>query len=162
MRVAGYDYARPGAYFVTICTHGKALLFGDVVDGKMWLNGCGEVAREEWIGSVARRREIALDAFVVMPNHLHAIIWLRAPSLEPPPAAPGARRAPRRAPQSLGSLIAGFKAAVTRRVRGRLPIWQRNYYEHIIRNDGDLTRIRQYIADNPARWTSDREHPHPS
>ena len=104
-----------------------------------------------------------MDAFVVMPNHLHAIAFITKY-----PAASGKAAVPR-TPQgtggrSLSALIAGFKAATTRRVNSiqRMPIaplWQRNYYEHVIRNDQDLDRIRQYVADNPARWSDDGYHP---
>ena len=172
IRLPGYDYASPGAYFVTICTHQGELRFGDVVDGEVELNEHGQIAHEEWLASEQTRQEIELDAFVIMPNHLHGIVWIREVDDEPTVGAQGVgvrerahSRAPlRRPPRSLGSFVAGFKSAVTARINrmcgtpGR-PVWQRNYWEHIIRNDTSLNQIRAYIQDNPARWAEDQLHP---
>ena len=173
IRLKGHDYTQPGAYFVTICTHERRHLFGRVVDGVMQLNAFGEIVREEWFRSAEIRREIELypEEFVVMPNHIHGIVWIveyggtndsqdivgatgRSP-LQP--------RGP--APRSLASFIAGFKSAVTKRinhVRGTpgAPVWQRNYWEHVIRTERVLNAIRQYIHDNPPRWSFDRYNPH--
>ncbi|MEW6263934.1 MAG: transposase [Thermodesulfobacteriota bacterium] len=176
IRLPGRDYTAPGAYFVTCCTHDRSCLFGDVRDGEMLLNEFGEVAAAEWRRTPAVRSDIELDEWVVMPNHLHGIIWIEASR-----AARGRPRpngvsplhggswahgcAPlRRTPRSLGSLIAGFKSITTKRINelrptARQPVWQRNYHEHIIRDDESLNRIRQYICDNPGRWLEDPENP---
>lgn len=167
IRLKGYDYTGPGAYFITICTHRRAFLFGDVVNGEMCLNRAGQVVTDEWTRSVTIRREITLDEFVVMPNHIHGIVWI-----VPVGAHVGAHGgAPlhgqallHRPPRSLGSFVAGFKASVTRGINALrqtpgAPVWQRNYHEHIIRTEESLNRIRQYILDNPVRWTLDRENP---
>jgi len=164
IRLQGYDYAQTGAYFVTIVCQGRELLFGDVVDGAMVLSPYGEIARDEWRRSAAMRAELELDAFVVMPNHVHGIVKIA--SLEEAGADVGAHgRAPlHRPPRSLGSFIAGFKAATTKRINAARqtpgqPVWQRNYYERIIRDEEELNRIRQYIVDNPACWEEDPENP---
>ena len=161
IRLSGYDYAEEGAYFVTVVTHQRECLFGGIADGEMRIDRYGEVVRDEWLRSVQIRREIELDAFVVMPNHLHGIVVIRdvgAHGRAPLPLAP------HRPPRSLGSFVAGFKSAVTKRInriRGTpgLPVWQRNYYEHIVRDERELDRVRQYIAENPLRWDQDPENP---
>ena len=162
IRLREYDYAQAGAYFVTICTQHRECLFGEIVDGRARLNAPGEVVAAEWSRSARIRREIELDSFVVMPNHVHGIVVIRdvgahgrAPLLPSPPYRP---------PRSLGSFVAGFKSAATKRInaiRGTpgLPVWQRNYYEHVIRNEDDLDRVRRYIAENPLRWEEDPENP---
>ena len=172
IRLPGYDYTSPGAYFVTICAHKGELLFGEVVEDHVALNEYGQIAHEEWLASEQIRQEIEMDVFVIMPNHLHGIVWIRDMDDEPEGGMPcvGAHekahgRAPlRRPPRSLGSFIAGYKSAVTARInrmRGipGTPVWQRNYWEHIIRDDVSLNEIRAYIQDNPARWAEDQLHP---
>lgn len=170
IRLPGYDYAQPGAYFVTVCTHNHALLFGDVAGDRVALNEYGRVAHDEWLASSQIRRELELDAFVVMPNHIHGIVWIVSRDVGAAPASRvGAHgRAPlQRAPRSLGAFIAGYKSAVTKRVNELrqtpgTPVWQRNYWEHVVRTEETLEAIRQYIADNPARWSLDRYHPAPT
>ncbi len=166
IRLHGYDYTLPGAYFVTICTAGRACLFGEVVNGEMILNEYGRIMEEEWARSGNIRREMTLDAFVVMPNHLHGVVILNSDPLGT--ATVGAHgRAPlrlERAPRSLGAFVAGFKSAATKGInalRGSpgATVWQRNYYEHIIRDDADLEATQWYILDNPARWGEDPDNP---
>jgi REP element-mobilizing transposase RayT len=161
IRLRNYDYALAGAYFVTMITRDRRCLFGDIVDGKMRLNHCGEIVQNEWENSARIRNEIELDAFVVMPNHVHGIIVItdaseRATGRSPLHSGPTKR--------SLGAVVGGFKSAVTKLIRGLRSepgtlVWQRNYFEHVIRNEESLNRIRQYIVDNPARWEFDRENP---
>ena len=161
IRLQGYDYASAGAYSVTLVTRDRQCLFGDIVDGQTRLNFWGQIARDEWEKSAQIRKEIDLDVFVVMPNHIHGIIvFTDAPE-----------RATRRSPlqsgptrRSLGAFVGGFKSVVTKRVdelRGSpgMPVWQRNYFEHVIRNEDSLIRMRRYILDNPAKWEFDRENP---
>jgi putative transposase len=181
IRLPGYDYARPGAYFVTVCTEERARLFGAVIDGEIHLNETGQIVRAEWMRSAEIRREISLDEFVVMPNHVHGIIFIHAgegtDATAVMAAGAGATgRPPRQAaphwsttrpgppPRSLGSFIGGFKSAATMRInalRGLpgMTVWQRNYYEHVIRDDSELQRIRLYIRQNPLQWAIDRENP---
>jgi len=181
IRLREYDYTRPGAYFVTVCSHRHECLFGDVSDGEVALSEYGQIVADEWARSAKIRDELRLGDFIVMPNHLHGIVRLGAGSHGRIAAQDwvGAHgRAPlRRSPdgscalgslhrpgRSLGFFIAGFKSAATKRInlaREKLgePVWQRNYYEHIVRDEDDLLRIRQYIQDNPLKWESDEYHP---
>ncbi len=177
IRLQGYDYTQPGAYFVTICTQTRACLFGAVADGAMRLNNPGQIAKAAWDELSARFPSVRLDAFIVMPNHVHGIIIVGAQFIAPqktPPTIVGAQFiAPsdgfdgtnqgviNPAP-TLGEMVRAYKAASTRLIRqAGTPdfAWQRNYYEHVIRDEESLDRIRQYILDNPARWTFDRENP---
>jgi REP element-mobilizing transposase RayT len=130
----------------------------------MVLNKCGKVVQEELDRSAKIRREIELDTFVVMPNHIHGIVVIvesnvGATGRSPLPKGP--------TPKSVGAMMAGFKSAVTRRIndlRGTpySPAWQRNYYEHVIRNEDDSDEIREYIVNNPLKWDLDRENPNNS
>ena len=165
IRLPAYDYAQAGAYFVTLVTHQRQRLFGEIVDGEMLVGSHGDTVKEEWLRSAEVRREIELDAFVLMPNHIHGIVVIRdqATVVGAHGRAP-LLPTPHRPPPSLGSFVAGFKPAVTKRIneiRGTagLPVWQRNYYDRVIRDEGELNRIRQYIIDNPARWAQDPENP---
>ena len=168
IRLKYWDYSRTGAYFVTIVTYGRELLFGQVVDGEIRLTQFGEIARVEWKASADIRDEIRLDVFVVMPNHIHGIVWIEGDDAIGAVGAHGRaplRRSLWRPPRSLGSFVAGYKAAVAKRInaiRGTpgMPVWQRNYYEHIIRNERELEAIRRYILENPAHWAEDMENPY--
>ncbi len=167
VRLQGYNYSQPGMYFVTICTNERELLFGEIMEGKMMVNQTGRIVEEEWLKTPDIRPFVALDEFVVMPNHLHGVLVFTDTSIHFVGAhscAPLRQTRLQRPPRSLGSLIAGFKSATTTRVnelRGALgiPLWQRNYHEHVIRNEEDLRRIREYIQTNPLRWELDRENP---
>jgi REP element-mobilizing transposase RayT len=164
IRLQNYDYAMAGAYFFTSCTQDRLSLFGRVRDGKMHLNEAGQMVWEEWNSLPTRFARIILDAFMVMPNHIHGIIIITA-SAEPGAHTPGREGA---AP-SLGQIIGPLKSRTTveygRGVRTKgwprfsRRLWQRNYYEHIIRTEDSLNRIRQYILENPLRWHLDRDNP---
>lgn len=173
IRLQDYDYAQAGAYFVTICAQNRECLFGKVMDGKMMLNDTGRVAQAVWDGLPGRFPTIELDQFVVMPNHLHGILVLVGTQFIAPtiPRQGVINRAPtmmqqgqgviNRAP-TLGEIVRTFKAATARQIRlvGLSEFgWQRNYYEHVIRDEDSLNRIREYIATNPLRWELDRENP---
>ena len=171
IRLRGYDYASDGAYFVTLSSFGNQCIFGVIVDGVMRLNDWGRIVEEEWQQSAIIRQEITLDEFIVMPNHLHGIVCITnnvvgAHGMRPLPPCGGettaGRRPPGRQGKTVGAFVAGYKAAVTKRIN-RLrtesaPLWMRNYYERIIRNDQELDAIRQYIANNPLQWHIDH-HP---
>ncbi|MBZ4660580.1 MAG: hypothetical protein JG766_2503 [Desulfacinum sp.] len=171
MRLPGYDYSRPGAYFVTLCTHRKIPLFGRVEDGRMVLNAAGRVAERCWLDIPGHFPQVRLDQYVVMPNHLHGILWIvrgtraqREPvgaNNHSPLQGNGMSRA-RGTSKTVGSVVRGFKIGVTKWFRQNTNIrtvWQRNYYEHVIRNDQSLQQIREYIRDNPIRWDLDPENP---
>jgi putative transposase len=176
IRLRDYDYSQAGAYFVTICTQNRAYLFGAVMDGEMQLNNAGEIAKAVWNRLPATFPSVRVDAFVVMPNHIHGIVTVGAqfiaPGTIPPPPVgaqfivpsnPGVMKegAMNHAP-TLGNIVRMYKAASARLIRqAGIPefAWQRNYYEHIVRNDESLDRIRQYVLENPTRWEFDRENP---
>lgn len=176
IRLRDYDYAQDGAYFVTICVQERECLFGAIIDGTMELSVFGRVVEDEWAKTSSIRPNVEIDAFVVMPNHFHAIVVVASDEHDGtavPPYAPttvghqsltGERRAFRSPSQTLGAVVRGFKSAATRRINDLrrmpgTPIWQRNYYEHIIRNERSLQRIRHYIASNPRHWAADQLHP---
>jgi len=127
----------------------------------MSLNSLGEIVQDEWIGSADIRSEIGLDEFVIMPNHFHAIALIN----QAPNAGQGAQPcAPTRRPRSLSTLVAQFKASTTRRINEmqgihEARIWQRNFHDRVIRDYGELMRIRNYIISNPANWLKDEYHP---
>ncbi|MGI6604111.1 MAG: transposase [bacterium] len=175
IRLKGYNYSQPGAYFITICTHDRECLFGAIFGGEMQLNDWGVITERCWTEIPSHFPNVALDAFVVMPNHVHGIIVIRKRN-----APVGARHAVplqstgifqtcieqfgRPVSGSIPTIIRSFKAAVTRQInelRGTpgVPIWQRNYYEHVIRDEESLDRIREYVAGNPAQWDQDSENP---
>ncbi|MEM1041549.1 MAG: transposase [Bacteroidota bacterium] len=172
VRLPFHGYA-DGVYFVTICTHGQVPLFGEVVDGGMCLSGLGAMVWEEWERTGDIRAEVVLDAFVVMPNHVHGIFGIIGDDATPTGGVGATGRSPLRSgpnarpgppPKSLGALVAGFKSAVTKRVnaaRGTpgVVVWQRNYHERVLRDERELGVARRYIADNPLRWTFDRYGP---
>lgn len=160
-RLPGWNYAAAGYYFITINTHERAHLFGKVVRGEMVCNPLGLVVWEEWERSAEIRRELELDAFVVMPDHIHAIVVIKpgdgTEAQDPPPAPPTGKLY--RRPKSVSSFVAGFKSACTTRINQirrmpGVPVWQPRFYDHIIRNEAALERIRRYIINNPAQWDS--------
>ena len=200
IRLKGYDYTQPGAYFVTFCTYQRDEILGEILHGEMKLSALGKILQEEWFRTAQIRKEIQLfdDEFIVMPNHGHGIIRIietagadgvrpedgvhqinqdahgddqdardkdqdaRGENQDAPGENQDARGASlRRVPRSLGSVMAGFKASVTSRAKRELNIagiWQRNYYDQIIRNDRELENIQRYIRNNPLNWQQDRDN----
>jgi REP element-mobilizing transposase RayT len=164
IRLKGYDYAEAGLYFVTICTHDKRCTLGRVIGDRGELSPLGRLVRGHWYDLPNHHAGLELDAFVVMPNHFHGIIVMheRLRDARAQQAAP-LQPTKRAQPDSLTSVIRSFKSAVSRRAARELkighPVWQRNYYEHIIRNGDDLDDTRNYIAANPIKWRLDRENP---
>jgi REP-associated tyrosine transposase len=179
VRLKGHDYAGPGAYFVTACTRDRERLLGDIVDGETRLNEAGEIARRCWEDIRRHFPHVALDARIIMPNHVHGIIVItefrrgeasgtpicvfKAPRESD--ASPLRQRPNGTQPGSLCAIVQNFKSISTRRMnaaRGTpgTPVWQRNYYEHVIRSDTELSAIRQYTLSNPANWTTDENY-HP-
>ncbi len=229
IRLKGYDYTQPGAYFITVVTHDRECLFGEIVDGEMRLNEFGEIVRAEWFKTAVVRPYVMLypDEFVMMPNHVHGILWIvdvgatrrvapppiapspvapspvapspvapspvapspvapspvapspvapspvAPPPVGPPPVAPSPIAPPPDAPPiihprgpmagSVGAIIGQFKSITAKRINtlrnvpGQ-PVWQRNYYERIIRDERALNAIRRYILNNPANWTKDADY----
>ncbi len=159
IRLKGYDYSQSGWYFVTICTKNRECIFGDIVNEHMILNKMGNIIDSVW-QSLPNHHNVNLDTFQIMPNHVHFILRI--------PSGRGiARNAPTFRNVTAGSLpciIRSFKSEITKqihRLTGNINqiIFQRNYYEHIIRAEIKLYRIRKYIIDNPKNWESDRNNP---
>ena len=232
IRLSGFDYSQPGCYFITICTYQKRCLFGKIVNNEIMLNQFGQVVEKEWLNSEKIRKNIIIDKYVIMPNHLHGIIIINhgrgisqsnctnninpnrrgvsryAPTTDNPkpdvsryapttdnPKPDVSQYAPttdnpkpdvsQYAPssnnnfgehifseiqnkfhspsQTIGSIIRGFKSTTAKQINLMLnapgaPVWQRNFYEHIIRDEDDYYRIAEYIRSNPEKWESDRNY----
>ena len=167
-RLPRHDYSQPGAYFITICAADRRCIFGEVADGEIRLNKNGLIVAEQWARLPSHYPDASLDEFVIMPNHVHGIICLSDGN----PSSVGAGFKPARASQptkrrdGLPEIIRGFKTFSSRRInqlRGTPgnPVWQRNYYEHVVRGEDDLDRIRRYIVENPLKWADDPENPTP-
>lgn len=177
IRLKGYDYAHAGLYFVTICCQDRVCRFGEVVDGEMVLNELGTVAYMEWIKLTERFSNFELDVFQIMPNHIHGIILLNdipvGAGFTPAPNDLNApndgqpnddKRATARVAPTVSDIVGAYKSLVANgcldiyksknETMGKL--WQRNYYEHIIRNEQSYQRISEYIVNNPAKWADDK------
>jgi REP element-mobilizing transposase RayT len=171
IRLKGYDYSQAGAYFVTIVTKDQVCLFGEVVGEGMRLNEYGVIADHVWLAIPDHFLSVELDDYIIMPNHIHGIIVItetvgatHASSLQNMSPLQNMSSMPGPQPQSVSSIVGSLKSAVTKRINEirqtfGTPIWQRNYYEQIIRDEESLQRIRQYILDNPAQWAFDKENP---
>jgi REP element-mobilizing transposase RayT len=172
IRLPDYDYSQAGAYFVTVCTNGRKCLFGDIADGGVRLSDAGKMVESVWIDIPKHYSGVNVDAFVAMPNHMHGIILLGvgAGPCACPDEKPKMGQPRGVAPTILlPDVVQRFKSLTTTKYmngvrldywppfRGRL--WQRNYYEHVIRNENELTLIREYILNNPTKWAFDRENP---
>jgi len=164
IRLPRYDYASPGAYFVTMCAHGRLPLFEDPA-----LRGMIE---RTWYSQQERFADVTLDSFCVMPNHIHFIVWLNpvgAPLAGAHDASPMTRAGAGASPApTLAEVVGAFKSIVATEwlkwLRQHAPhrsgrVWQRNYYERVIRNKDELSSIRDYIHVNPLKWDLDRENP---
>ncbi len=186
LRLLGYDYSQTGAYFVTLCAQDRACLFGEIAAGQMLLNDVGRMISAHWEGLAVRFGDLGLDQSVVMPNHLPGVVLLGhgcrgEPCVRPAcpvgnegdhkdrPYGTGAAHPRGTLDDTLGRVIQAFKSITTGQYvvgvkrhgwapfEGRL--WQRNHYEHVIRDDDELNRIRQYVLENPLRWADDSENP---
>ncbi len=201
IRLPGYDYSRPGAYFITIVVHNRQCLFGEIVNGEMTLNEFGEIVKTEWQKTGALRPNIDVDAFVVMPNHLHGILIITdnddlyhhhnrnrnrdrnrrdtlqrvstesesesesesGMGMEPGMGMGTIEQFGKPTHNSIPTIVRLFKSTVTKQINQirqtlGIPVWQRNYYEHIIRNDDELNKIREYIINNPLTWKTDNNY----
>jgi putative transposase len=173
IRIPGYDYSRYGTYFVTICTNNRTSLFGEIIKPvgagpcarpEMKLNAAGQMIQGVWNVLPVQYDGIEIDAFVVMPNHVHDILVIKRRILDG-----GRARGPAPTGLTLPDVLQRFKSMTTKkyidgikqsgwtRFDGKL--WQRGYYEHIIRGKESLRHIQKYINDNPERWEQDRNNP---
>jgi REP element-mobilizing transposase RayT len=166
IRLKGYDYTQPGAYLITLATQGRDPVFGQVVGGKMRLNPVGKMVEREWLRLGSRFPRVEPDEFGVMPDHFHGVLFiLETASGLAQPLSPSTSpvNVP---PSSLGAIVRAFKSSVAvryKRMCGQdgTTLWQRNYYERIIRNAEELDNMRLYIRANPAAWEKDAEKPSP-
>jgi putative transposase len=170
IRLKGYDYAQPGAYFVTICVRERECALGHVEGGETILSDFGQAAHDFWAQVPIHFPNTSTDTFVVMPNHVHAIIVINDPNgtgAATTSTCTGAATTPLQAgigQPTLGQIVAYYKYQTTKhinRIRGNAgaPFWQRGFYEHIIRNNRELDAIRRYITNNPLKWQLDRDNP---
>jgi len=171
IRLKNYDYSQAGAYFITICTQDRECLFGEIIDDKMILNDAGEIIQEFHAVTESHFNDIHIFPFIIMPNHYHAIITVGAGF--PRPCVEndfgqnntGHNDIGRGNPApTLGNIVGYFKYQTSKQINimrgtpGQI-LWQRNYYEHIIRNEDDHSRICEYIDNNPLKWKMDSLHP---
>jgi REP element-mobilizing transposase RayT len=177
IRLKGYDYSQAGVYFVTICTYQRLQLFGEIINSEMILNEAGSVAKQCWLAIPEHFSNVELKEFVIMPNHVHGIIQINvgANDIRPPYAnvsnidvsdmQQGECNSPLQSPKRLrgtsktiGSMVRGFKTGVTQWFRVNTTthsVWQRNYHEHIIRDENSYLKISSYVQTNPQQWLED-------
>ena len=173
IRLKGYDYSQKGIYFITLCCQDKQHFFGEIQNGNMILNELGEIIKEEWEKTPLIRTNISLGAYIIMPDHFHAILHIDQQITKKEDYTPNQFKSPS---NTIGAIIRGFKGATTFRIKkfnsGReeravgaycntpqlspipssLKIWQRNYFEKIVRDQRAYDNITQYIIDNPKKW----------
>ena len=180
IRLKGYDYAQKGMYFITLCVQERECIFGTIFENRMFLNEIGQIVANEWVNTMNIRDNVIIHNFIVMPNHIHGIVEITYNKNDE--CLIGEFVSPTK---SIGAIVRGFKIATTKRIKnfitpvgangnspngnspnGNYPlqewiinhlphIWQRNYYEHIIRDYNDHERIANYINSNPSRWEED-------
>ena len=179
IRLKGYDYSQAGLYFITICCQDRVCRLGKIENGVMICNELGEIAYREWMKTAELRPQIELDAFMVMPNHIHGILKINEMNMDTlhspnnmgdnmgdntgecnSPNNTGECNSPLRSPSNtIGAIIRGYKSSVTKQF-GLMgfdeKLWQRNYYEHIIRDEQSYQIISEYIINNPKKWADDK------
>ncbi len=166
IRLKDYDYSLPGVYFVTVVAHEHTCMFGEIKNGEMCLNQFGQIVRHAWFDLPCHYMRVELGTFCIMPNHIHGIIILNENSVV---VGAGLRPAPTNITHPhgrypLSEIVRAFKSFSSRRINAArklssVPVWQRNYYEHIIRSDDEYKRIQFYIETNPGNWISDDDNP---
>jgi REP element-mobilizing transposase RayT len=168
IRLKWYDYSQNGAYFITICTQKRACLLGEIQSNTMILNEMGTIVSDTWYDLPNHNSHVLLDEFVIMPNHIHGIVMmannthqLSVGAGSEPPSSEG-RPAPTR--HGLSEIVRQLKTFSSTRINKLrnspgIPVWQRNYYEHVIRNEKSLHAIREYIRYNSLNWISDKDNP---
>ena len=159
IRLKDYDYSKAGAYFVTMVVWRREMLFGGIVNEKMVLNGPGKIVSEKWKWLETQYEYVELGEWVVMPNHFHGILMIHGDRRGGLRSAPTPMKY-----KPLGGLIGAFKTVSTKHINllrdtKGMVVWQRNYYEHIIRSEPEMDRITRYIESNPAMWSDDDEKP---
>jgi putative transposase len=161
IRLKGYDYTSAGAYFVTIIACNRDCLFGEITNEKINLSEYGKIAHECWRAIPNHFPNVEFGAYVVMPNHVHGVIIIKDDGRDTPWRVP-TEQFSKPVKNSLATIIRQYKSSVSRIISKQFNetnIWQRNYHEHIIRNDNEWNNIHLYIEANPANWTEDLENP---
>ena len=162
VRMGGYDYSSCGAYFVTVCTDRRMNIFGSIKDGKMVLNEAGKIAEENWLEIPQHFPLVSLYEHVVMPNHFHGVLFIE--DCRGTACRAHVRSFGKPDSSSLSTVVRSYKSSVTKRINELcqmldVPVWQRGFYEHIIRNDNEMYEIQMYIQNNPMQWELDEENP---
>ncbi|WP_321299414.1 transposase [Marinifilum fragile] len=161
-RATWWDYSNDGLYFITICTRNQEILFGEIESEQMILSPIGKIVEEEWLKSFSIRDELYCEEYVIMPNHIHAILQIKNNGNEPVETHGRAslQGVAYRPPKSISSFVAGFKSAATTKInqyrQSTMPVWQTRFYDHIIRDFEEYHRIQNYIIDNPRNWQKDK------
>jgi len=153
LRLKNYDYSTTGYYFITILTDDRKNLFGSIKNEKIVLNDLGLIANNTWLSIPQHFSNITLDEYVIMPNHMHGIFLYSTDEEH--------KCEDKKIAKSIGTFLQSYKATVTRESRSnrlRQNVWQRNYYEHVIRNEDELSKTREYIKYNPLKWDLDRNN----
>jgi putative transposase len=166
MRLTGYDYSQAGAYFMTVCTQHRECLFGNVIDGVMVLNEAGRMVIDWYFEIESKYPVVYCDDYVVMPNHIHFVLFNVGDDLRVVPQFLAGEHTGSPLPtiiqwfktMTTNAYIRGIKNQGWKPFNGKL--WQRGYYDHIVRNEADLDRIREYIFNNPAQWAVGDNNPH--
>jgi len=175
-RLKDWDYSTTGNYFVTICTKNRECYFGKIENNEMILSEVGKIVSKEWKNTVSIRAHVRLDAWIIMPNHIHGILIIDNPANAIPPGSrAGSTDALHASPapnphnethamggkNNLSHIIRGFKSTCTKKIReaGLILHWLPRFHDRIIRNERELNDIRKYIINNPAKWEFDRENP---
>lgn len=156
-RLPGWDYSAQGIYFITIGSYEMECIWGDVVEKKMVLNDLGKLVKEKWERSFEIRKEINSPCWVIMPNHIHALIHLRTEDGAQRGYLPENRGKKILRPKSLSSFVGGFKSNISALLG--YSIWHRNFHDHLIRNQAEFDFIEKYIVNNPANWDKDELNP---
>jgi REP element-mobilizing transposase RayT len=164
IRLKDYSYSQAGAYFVTLCTSGRECIFGSIVEGVMRLDAFGTIVRDCWNDLRHTFPDVGFEIFVVMPNHFHAIIVIRTDAVGAIHELPLHENKLARRRMLLPKIIGRFKMTSAKRINElkgtpSVPVWQRNYYEHVIRDEKSFGRIQEYIQTNALRWEMDKENP---
>lgn len=153
-RLKEYDYSQSGYYYVTICMQNRGYIFGDISDDGMILNQCGDIAKNSWLDLANHHKNIQLDAFVIMPNHIHGIIIINNPVGNRPACSVNKNN-------NLSVIIGSYKSTVTKqinRINNIVFQWQKSFHDHIIRTTDSLKNIREYIVNNPLTWETDENN----
>jgi REP element-mobilizing transposase RayT len=154
IRLRDFEYSTTGAYSITICAHNRLCRFSKIIEGESVLTEDGKIVNQSWLDIPKFNMQIQIDEFIVMPNHLHGILWIEDEE----------REGRRPSPTDIPSVIRKFKSFTANQInrlnnsRGE-PVWQRNYHDHIIRSEKSLNALREYIVNNPLQWHLDTENP---